>query len=91
MLRCPHADDSLVVSADRDGNIFCPSCRPVLRADGHVYTGKKIWHAYQAYGKDKTIEKNQHWIEHLKERAAAQRKKVSHVSPATWKRLTGLD
>jgi hypothetical protein len=58
--------------------------------DVHVRTNRKIWPAYEAYGKEKTIEKNNEWAEGLQRRAAQRRKETTTVSPETWKRLTGL-
>jgi hypothetical protein len=64
--------------------------RPGARG-GRVRTNRKIWPAYEVYGKNKTIEKNHLWMEGLQRRAAQRRREVTTVSPETWKRLTGLD
>ena len=39
-----------------------------------VRTGKKIWHSYEVYGVEKTKQKNQDWIQHQQEKAAASRR-----------------
>lgn len=54
----------------------CPACEQSMRSnhDHHVRTNKKIWHAYDVYGKDKTIEKNKQWGLDLQARAARMRR-----------------
>lgn len=68
---------------DREG---CSSCFDGAPRE-HVYTGKKIWHAYEAYGVNKTIEKNHEWIKKVGERAARSRRDTAHISEAAFKAI----
>lgn len=77
-MRCPHAKRATRLIFDREGNAFCPPCYHGPRGDRNVYSGRKIWTAYEAYGVRKTIQKNRDWIEKVGERAAGMRRTAHH-------------
>ena len=89
-MRCPNKacgrETSRQVSwADKEGKIFtgCHACIWSFRPEAknvNVRTGRKIWHAYEAYGKKKTIEKNKQWIAGVEQRAARQRNENACIS-----------
>ena len=61
----------------------CQSCFDSVPLE-HVYTGQKIWPAYAAYGKDKTIEKNHEWIKNMETKAARNRRETTTISGAAF-------
>jgi hypothetical protein len=64
----------------------CENCfRP--QVDAHVYTGKKIWHGYEAYGVKKTMQMNQDWAANLQVRAARRRRENATISEGAFNYL----
>lgn len=66
----------------------CPACFEHLKAAA-LYTGRKIWLGTEAYGEDKTREKNHEWGKKITERAAHNRSQNSYVSPEAFDVLIG--
>ena len=56
----------------------CPSCFDALM-NLNVFTGKKIWHAYEAYGVEKTKQMNKDWAEKLPRMAAKRAGERNHL------------
>lgn len=61
----------------------CPACFEYLKQE-HIYTGKKIWHAYEAYGVKKTMQMNRDFGEKLKVRAARNRRDNATISEGAY-------
>lgn len=82
--RCRRVTDRLKCMVNRRGRAKwgCASCIRVLagfeKPDRNLYTGRKIWSGYAAYGVEKTIQKNHDWIEKVSERAARMRRTAHH-------------
>jgi hypothetical protein len=66
----------------------CPSCFDHIM-ERNLYTGRKIWQGYAAYGVKKTIQKNQDWIEGVAARAAKNRRETTYVTPEAFDAITG--
>jgi len=74
---CGFENARLLTTADKEGKLRqgCTRCIGQMR---RLYTGRKLWTGYQAYGKENTMQKNRDWIEKVAERAAHMRRTAHH-------------
>ena len=82
-MRCPtckRRTTKTITRFDEEGKAVMRGCPACFRhkARGHIHTGKKIWSGYEAYGVEKTIQKNHDWIEGVAARAAKMRRTAHH-------------
>ena len=71
--RCRRTCNRVLITADDKGKLR-RGCRVCFRRDTHVRTNRKIWHAYEVYGVEKTIQKNHDWIDNMAAKAAHNRR-----------------
>lgn len=90
--RCRQQTNKQVCWTDKKGKAHwgCSNCiwsfRPEAK-NSRVRTGRKIWHSYEVYGQEKTMEKNQEWIKGVEHRAALNRREVGCISEGAFKVL----
>lgn len=90
--RCKRSVPRMVCWTDKQGKVYwgCHACILSFHPDAKnvpVRTGRKIWHSYEVYGKEKTIEKNKDWIKGVEHRAARQRNETGCISEGAFKFL----